>query len=60
MLADLLTKVLPPSMFKEHLAGMGLRESLRFLDHERPEKKQNLFKNREVCCSCLILSAIEL
>ena len=28
MLADLLMKGLPPSVFKEHLAGMGLRESL--------------------------------
>ena len=28
MLADPLTKGLPPSVFKEHLAGMGLRESL--------------------------------
>ena len=28
MLADLLTKGLPPSVFREHLAGMGLRESL--------------------------------
>ena len=28
MLVDLLTKGLPPSVFREHLAGMGLRESL--------------------------------
>jgi hypothetical protein len=28
MLADPLTKGLPPSMFKEHVAGMGLRDSL--------------------------------
>jgi hypothetical protein len=28
MLADPLTKGLPPSVFREHLAGMGLRESL--------------------------------
>ena len=28
MLADPLTKGLPPSMFREHLANMGLRESL--------------------------------
>ena len=27
-LADPLTKGLPPNVFKEHLAGMGLRESL--------------------------------
>ena len=32
MLVDPLTKCLPPSVFKEHLAGMGLRESIRFLD----------------------------
>jgi hypothetical protein len=28
MVADLLTKGSPPNVFKEHLAGMGLRESL--------------------------------
>ena len=28
MLADPLTKDLPPSVFREHAAGMGLRESL--------------------------------
>ena len=28
MLADPFTKGLPPSVFREHLAGMGLRESL--------------------------------
>ena len=28
MLVDLLTKGLPPSVFREHLAGIGLRESL--------------------------------
>ena len=28
MLADSLTKGLPPNVFREHLAGMGLRESL--------------------------------
>jgi len=28
MLADPLTKVLPSNVFREHLAGMGLRESL--------------------------------
>ena len=28
MLADPLTKGLPPSVFREHLADMGLRESL--------------------------------
>ena len=28
MLADPLTKGLPPSVFMEHVAGMGLRESL--------------------------------
>jgi hypothetical protein len=30
MIADPLTKGLPPSVFREHLAGMGLRESLWF------------------------------
>jgi hypothetical protein len=28
MLADLLTKVLPPNMFGEHVASMRLRESI--------------------------------
>jgi len=28
MLADPLTKGLPPNVFMEHIAGMGLRESL--------------------------------
>ena len=28
MLADSLTKGLPPNVFREHLAGMGLRKSL--------------------------------
>ena len=28
MLADPLTKVLPPNVFKEHLSGMGLRVSM--------------------------------
>jgi hypothetical protein len=28
MLADPLTKALPPNVFMEHIAGMGLRESL--------------------------------
>ena len=28
MLADPLTKDLPPSVFKEHITGMSLRESL--------------------------------
>jgi hypothetical protein len=28
MIADPLTKCLPPSVFREHLTGMGLRESL--------------------------------
>ena len=36
MLADLLTKGLPPNVFREHLAVMGLREGLWFLDKEGP------------------------
>jgi hypothetical protein len=28
MIADPLTNDLPPSVFREHLAGMGLRENL--------------------------------
>ena len=37
MLADPLTKGLPPNVFREHVAGMGLRESLRFLDYKGPK-----------------------
>jgi hypothetical protein len=40
---DPLTKGLPPNVFKEHLAGMGLRESLSFLNYEVAQKKHNLF-----------------
>ena len=32
MLADPLTKGLPPNVFREHVSRMGLRESLKFLD----------------------------
>ena len=45
-----LTKGLPPNVFREHLAGMGLRESLWFLDNKGLD--ENLFQNREVYCSC--------
>ena len=44
MLADPLTKGLPPNVFREHLAGMGLRKSLRFLDNK--DLIENLFQNR--------------
>ena len=44
MLADPLIKGLPPSVFREHVAGMGLRESLRFLDNK--DLIENLFQNR--------------
>jgi hypothetical protein len=37
MLADPFTKGLPPNVFKEHVAGMGLRESLWFLDTKGPK-----------------------
>jgi hypothetical protein len=44
MLVDPLTKGLPPNVFNEHVAGMGLRESIWSLDKEaiqnnRPHKK---------------------
>ena len=51
MLADPLTKGLPPNMFREHVASMGLRESLKLLDKRRPKDKY-LFQNRVVSCSC--------
>ena len=37
MLADPLTKGLPPNVFKEHLAGMGLRESLMIPGYAQKE-----------------------
>ena len=37
MLADPLTKGLPPSVFSKHVAGMGLRESLWLLDYIGPK-----------------------
>ena len=51
MLADPLRKGLPPNVFRKHVASMGLRESLKFLDKRRPKVKY-LFQNRVVCCSC--------
>ena len=51
MLADPLTKGLPPNMFREHVASMGLRERLKFLEKRRPKDKY-LFQNRVMCCSC--------
>jgi hypothetical protein len=50
MLVYLITKGLPPNGFREHLAGMGLRESLRFLNNKG--LVENLFQNKEVYCSC--------
>ena len=49
MLAYPLTKGLPSNVFREHLAGMGLRESLLFLDNKG--LIENLLQNREVHCS---------
>jgi hypothetical protein len=37
MLTDPFTKGLPPNVFKEHIAGTGLRESLWFLDTKSPK-----------------------
>jgi hypothetical protein len=52
VLADLFTKGIPPSAFREHTIDMGLRESLWFLDNKG--LVENLFQNREVYCSHLI------
>ena len=56
MLTDPLINGLPPTclenmVFREYVASMGLRESLKFLDKRRPKDKY-LFQNRVVCCSC--------
>jgi hypothetical protein len=37
MFADPFIKGLPPNMFKKHVADMGVRESLRFLDTKGPK-----------------------
>jgi hypothetical protein len=37
ILDDLFIKGLSPNVFKEHVAGMGLRESLLFLDTKGPK-----------------------
>ena len=39
MLVDPLSKGLPPNMFREHVASMGLKKSLKFLDKRRPKVK---------------------
>ena len=46
MLVDLLTKDLPPSVFREHVASLSSRKSLWFLNNKGLVK--NLFQNREV------------
>ena len=51
MLADPLIKGLPPNVFREHVASMGLKKILKFLDKKRSKDKY-LFQNRVVCCSC--------
>ena len=48
MLADPLTKGLPPNVFNEHLAGMGLRESLCFLDSEAQKKQFFVSKQKGI------------
>ena len=52
ILADPLTKGLPPNVFNEHIAGMGLREILWFSENKRAQKLKNLFQNSDVCGSC--------
>jgi hypothetical protein len=37
ILANPLTKGLPSNVFREHVAGMGLRESLLLLDYKGPK-----------------------
>ena len=38
MLADPLTKGLPPNVFREHVACMALRKSLKFLDKKKAQR----------------------
>jgi hypothetical protein len=50
MLADPLTKGLPPNVFREYLAGIGLWESLLFLKSKG--LVENLFQNRKMYYGC--------
>jgi hypothetical protein len=50
MFTDPLTKGLLPNVFREHLAGMVLWESLWSLDNKG--LVENLFQNIEVYYSC--------
>jgi hypothetical protein len=43
MLADPFAKGLPPNVLKEHVAGMGLRESVWFLDTKGPKIRWESF-----------------
>jgi hypothetical protein len=47
MLADPLTKGLPPSVFKEHVAGKPVIFGL-----QGPKRLKNPYLNRSVYCSC--------
>ena len=51
MLADPLTKGLPPNVFREHVAGMGFKGKPIIPRQKRPKVKY-LFQNRVVRCSC--------
>jgi hypothetical protein len=46
VLADPLTKGLPPSEFRELTVDMGLRESLWFLDYKGPKVKESVSEQR--------------
>jgi hypothetical protein len=46
VLADPLTKGLPPNVFREHTVDMGLRESLWFSDNKGPKVKESVSVQR--------------
>jgi hypothetical protein len=48
MLADPLTKCLPPTVFREHTVDMGLRKNLWFSDNKEPKVKESVSEQRRV------------
>jgi hypothetical protein len=46
VLADPLTKGLPPSVFREHIVDMGLWYSLCFLNNKGPKVKESVSGQR--------------
>jgi hypothetical protein len=56
MLADPLTKGLPPNVFREHVADMGLRENHYSQTYEGPRRK--FYSKMEKCVVVVSLTAL--